>query len=220
MKKKTIWISAAAAVVALGAAGIGVAVADPFDGDDRLSGQTLKKASAAALAEVGDGTVEDASASDDLDHAYEVEVRLSDGTEVDVALDDNYDVVWTDRSGDSRNNSDNSDSRDDSGDGNGDSDGVSDDAASGAGTDGSTTAPQGSTDADDVPLTDAERTGAEQAALAEVGDGTVTDIDRSNDADHAFEVEVTFADGRDVDVELTTDFQVVRVDDDSQPATN
>lgn len=206
MKKKTIWISAAAAVVVLGAAGISVAVADPFDGDDRLSGQTLEKASAAAIAEAGEGTVRDASTSDDLDHKYDVEVRLTDGTEVDVALDENFDVVYSDR--DNRDND-----RDDDRDANG---------AGGAGTETgtSTTGTQGSTDADDVPLTDAERTGAEQAALAEVGDGTVTDIDRSDDTDHAFEVEVTFADGRDVDVELTADFQVVRVDDDSQPATN
>jgi uncharacterized membrane protein YkoI len=203
MKKKTIWISAAAAVVVLGAAGISVAVADPFDGDDRLSGQTLEKASAAAIAEAGEGTVREASASDDLDHQYDVEVRLTDGTEVDVALDENFDVVYSDR--DNRGND-----RDDDSEANG----------AGAETGTSTTGTQGSTDADDVPLTDAERAGAEQAALAEVGDGTVTDIDRSDDADHAFEVEVTFADGRDVDVELTTDFEVVRVDDDSQPATN
>jgi len=206
MKKKTIWISAAAAVVVLGGAGIAVAVADPFDGDDRLSGQTLERASDAALAEVGEGTVSDASTSDDLDHAYSVDVRLTDGTEVDVALDENFDVVWTDR--DNRDND-----RDDNS--NGASNGTDSGTAPNA-----TTAPQGSVDSDDVPLTDAERTGAEQAALAEAGDGTVTDIDRSDDADHAFEVEVTFADGRDVDVELTADFQVVRVDDDSQPATN
>ena len=206
MKKKTIWITAAAAVVVLGGAGIAVAVADPFDDNDRLTGQTLEQASEAAIAEVGEGTVRNASTSDDLDHAYDVEVRLTDGSEVDVALDDNFDVVYTDR--DNRDNDD-----DDNSNG----------AATGTSTNGngtSTTAPQGSTDADDVPLTDAERTGAEQAALAEAGDGTVTDIDRSDDADHAFEVEVTFADGRDVDVELTADFQVVRVDDDSQPATN
>ena len=206
MKKKTIWISAAAAVVVLGAAGITVAVADPFDGDDRLSGQTLEQASDAALAEVGEGTVSDASTSDDLDHAYSVEVRLTDGSEVDVALDENFDVVWTDR--DNRDND-----RDDN------SNGATNGTGNGT-TSNATTAPQGSVDSDDVPLTDAERTGAEQAALAEVGDGTVTDLDRSDDADHAFEVEVTFADGRDVDVELTADFQVVRVDDDSQPATN
>jgi hypothetical protein len=187
MKKKTIWISAAAAVVVLGAAGISVAVADPFDGDDRLSGQTLEKASAAAIAEAGEGTVREASASDDLDHKYDVEVRLTDGTEVDVALDENFDVVYSDR--DNRGNDRDDDSTDDS---------EANDAATETGT--STTGTQGSTDADDVPLTDAERTGAEQAALAEVGDGTVTDIDRSDDADHTFEV--------------------VRVDDDSQPATN
>jgi uncharacterized membrane protein YkoI len=42
----------------------------------------------------------------------------------------------------------------------------------------------------------------------------VTALDRSDDADHAWEVEVTGADGRDVDVELDASFGVVRVDDD------
>ena len=41
---------------------------------------------------------------------------------------------------------------------------------------------------------------------------TVTDLDRSNDADHAWEVEVTAADGRETDVELDAEFAVVRVD--------
>ena len=72
-----------------------------------------------------------------------------------------------------------------------------------------------SSDDSDDRLTDAERTSAIDAAIAEVGEGTVTDVDRSDDADHSYEVEVTFADGRDVDVELDGDFRVVRVDTDN-----
>ena len=68
---------------------------------------------------------------------------------------------------------------------------------------------------DDAPISAAERASAEAAAIAEVGDGTITDVDRSDDADHAWEVEVTFADGRDADVELDADFRVVRVDSDN-----
>jgi uncharacterized membrane protein YkoI len=190
MKKKTILISAAVAVVVLGGAGVAVAATDPFDGDDRLTGSSLERASDAALAEVGEGTVREAEKSDDLDHSYLVEVRLTNGSESDVALDENYDVVWVEND---RDDSDRDDAnRDDSGD--------------------STNTP----DADDVPLTADERASAEAAALAEIGTGTVTDIDRSDDADHAFEVEVTQADGTDVDVELDSSFAVVRVDNDSR----
>ena len=70
-----------------------------------------------------------------------------------------------------------------------------------------------SNDADDAPITDAERESAEKAALAEAGGGTVTDLERSDDQDHAWEVEVTL-DGRDIDIELDADFQVTRVDQD------
>lgn len=65
------------------------------------------------------------------------------------------------------------------------------------------------TDADDVPLTDAEITSATDAALAEAGSGTVTDVDRSDDADHAFEVDVQLEDGDELEVELADDFTVV-----------
>jgi uncharacterized membrane protein YkoI len=80
------------------------------------------------------------------------------------------------------------------------------------------TATQGddsSTDPSDAAISDADREQASGAALAEVGDGTVTDVDRSDDADHAWEVEVLLADGTDVDVELDAGFAVVRVDTDN-----
>jgi len=70
-----------------------------------------------------------------------------------------------------------------------------------------------SNDADNAPITDAERESAEKAALAEAGGGTVTDLERSDDQDHAWEVEVTL-DGRDIDIELDADFNVTRVDQD------
>jgi len=68
-------------------------------------------------------------------------------------------------------------------------------------------------DADDAPITDAERESAENAALAEAGGGTVTGLERSDDKDHAWEVEVTL-DGRDIDIELDEKFVVTRVDQD------
>ena len=197
MKKKTIWIVAGAAVLVIGGAGIAVAATDPFDqDDDRLTGATLENASEAALAEVGEGTVSDAERSDSLDHAYTVEVRLDNGRDVDVELDDKFDVVRVDgvvpgsapapsQSPSATNGDDNADDR-------------------GTGT--------GTGTGDDAPISADERSSAEQAALAEVGSRTVTELDRSDDADHAWEVEVTTDDGRDIDIELDANFTVVKVD--------
>ena len=69
---------------------------------------------------------------------------------------------------------------------------------------------------DDAPISADDRSSAEKAALDAAGPGTVTDLDRSDDADHAWEVEVTAADGTDVDVELDAQFAVVRIDSDQQ----
>jgi uncharacterized membrane protein YkoI len=180
VKKKTIWIAAGAAALVIAGAGVAVAATDPFDPDnDRLTGSTLERASDAALAEVGEGTVSEAERSDDLDHAYTVEVRLDNGTDVDVELDERYDVVRVD--------------------------GIVPGAAG-----GSSSTP-GAVDGSDAAISDEDRASAEQAALAEAGSGTVTELDRSNDADHAWEVEVTGDDGRDTDVELDADFVVVKV---------
>jgi len=183
VKKKTIWIVAGAAVIVLGGAGIAVAATDPFDQDnDRLTGSALENASDAALAEVGQGTVSEAERSNDLDHAYTVEVRLDNGDDVDVELDEQFDVVRVD--------------------------GV----VPGTGTT-STPSPSATASAgSDAAISAEERASAEQAALAAVGSGTVTELDRSDDADHAWEVEVTGADGRDTDVELDANFTVVKVD--------
>jgi uncharacterized membrane protein YkoI len=189
VQKKSIWIIAgAAAIVVLGGAGVAVAVTEPFEQDDRLTGETLDRASEAALAEVGEGTVAGAERSDDLDHTYSVEVRLDNGDDVDVELDEGYDVVRVD----------------------GVVPGSGGSAPSGS-NDDTTTADAGDGSA---PIGAEERASAEKAALDHVGSGTVTDLDRSDDADHAWEVEVTGADGRDVDVELDASFAVVRVDDD------
>lgn len=64
----------------------------PIDPDD-LQGEELQKASDAAIAAAGGGTVTDAERSDDPGHAFDVEVRLADGSEVDVDLDANFGVL-------------------------------------------------------------------------------------------------------------------------------
>ncbi|OOB90245.1 PepSY domain-containing protein, partial [Rathayibacter sp. VKM Ac-2630] len=69
----------------------------------------------------------------------------------------------------------------------------------------------GAVDPDDLTGDDLAR--ASEAALAAVGGGTVTEAERSDDADHAFDLEVTREDGTDVDVDLDADFAVVATND-------
>ncbi len=67
---------------------------DGPDADDRaLSAEERQSAEQAALDAVGGGTVEQVEASDDRGEAYEVEVRMDDGTEWDVSLDADYQVL-------------------------------------------------------------------------------------------------------------------------------
>jgi uncharacterized membrane protein YkoI len=58
-----------------------------------VSAEERQSAEQAALDAVGGGTVEQVEASDDSGEAYEVEVRMDDGTEWDVELDADYDVL-------------------------------------------------------------------------------------------------------------------------------
>lgn len=95
MSRKKKWIAAAAVtVVALGA-GTGIAVAGSGDDDateQPITGTELAQASKAALAETGGGTVS-ATEIHDQEGYYEVEVKLDDGSSVDVHLDQSFKVV-------------------------------------------------------------------------------------------------------------------------------
>ncbi len=71
--------------------------ADDSRGDDAVpDAAAVDKASAAALAHVGSGTVTSVELSDDSDHVYEVEIDLGDGEDVDVELDAQFAVVKAD----------------------------------------------------------------------------------------------------------------------------
>jgi len=73
--------------------GAGVAIAADAGGDDQpLTGSTLDRARAAALAFTGGGTVIESEAGDD-GAAYGVEVRLDDGRVVEVSLDSSFRVL-------------------------------------------------------------------------------------------------------------------------------
>lgn len=80
----------AAAVLAAGT-GIGLA-SGAGDDDTPLTGTDLDRAVEAALAETGGGTVTETEVGDD-GAAYGVEVRLEDGRQVEVNLDENFEVI-------------------------------------------------------------------------------------------------------------------------------
>jgi uncharacterized membrane protein YkoI len=81
----------AALVLAAGAISAGFAIAAGGD-DEPLTGSNLEKATAAALAHTGGGTVVETEVGDD-GAAYGVEVRLDDGRVVEVNLDESFDVI-------------------------------------------------------------------------------------------------------------------------------
>ena len=83
--------------VALLAAGIaaGIVVARGDDDETPITGDALAKASAAALRHTGGGKVTDSEIGDEEGY-YEIEVTIADGTEVDVHLDQNFNVIRSD----------------------------------------------------------------------------------------------------------------------------
>jgi uncharacterized membrane protein YkoI len=90
MQRRTRWIAVAGLAVAM-AGGVAAAAVDG-DTDQELSGATRDRAVAAALAATGGGTVLETEAGDD-GAAYGVEVRLDDGRQVEVNLDEGFKVV-------------------------------------------------------------------------------------------------------------------------------
>ena len=80
-------------VGALGAIVIRIAVANGADdGEPPITGDALTQASAAALDYLGGGRVTETEVGDE-DGYYEVEVTFDDGRQVDVHLDQNFNVL-------------------------------------------------------------------------------------------------------------------------------
>ena len=94
MKRNTKIIAGAAIAALAVAAGTGVAVA-ASSGDDNeqpITGAALDEASAVALEHTGDGRVSETEVGDEESY-YEVEVTLDDGSQIDVQLDEEFNVV-------------------------------------------------------------------------------------------------------------------------------
>ena len=92
MRRRT--IVAGALAVALAAVSGGIALAATGGGGDEqpLGGPARERATAAALAHTGGGTVTETETGDD-GAAYSVEVRLPDGSQVEVSLDERFRVI-------------------------------------------------------------------------------------------------------------------------------
>ncbi len=69
-----------------------VVATDGDDAEPAITGEALQKASAAALAHTGGGRVTDTEVGDE-ESLYEVEVTLDNGKQIDVQLDENFNVV-------------------------------------------------------------------------------------------------------------------------------
>jgi uncharacterized membrane protein YkoI len=188
LRSKRIVIPTIAAVAVLGVGGVIWSSASA----DELTGTELDRASSAALDAVGEGKVTDTEQGDE-EGAYEIEVTKADGTQVDVHLDENYQVLSQDVD-------------DENGDQDGDDNGADENGPDENGADENGPDENG---ADDRALTDAERSSAETAALEAVGGGTVTDAEASDDPGEAYEVEVRTADGTEWTVELDASFRVL-----------
>jgi hypothetical protein len=104
MSKRRKVIAGVIGAFVVGAIGTGVAVATGGD-EDALSGRAFDRATAAALDHVGEGTVTETETGDG-DAAYEVEIRRSDGSQVEVKLDRNLEVVGADNDDDGPNDKD------------------------------------------------------------------------------------------------------------------
>jgi uncharacterized membrane protein YkoI len=96
MKKALLVLALVLAVSAI-VAGIAIG-AGARDDETPITGTALERASEAALAHTGGGRVTDTEAGDE-EGAYEVEVTLDDGSQVDVHLDASFDVLGDEAEG-------------------------------------------------------------------------------------------------------------------------
>jgi len=106
IRKRIYWVIALVAVlaVALGAVTL-TAVAQQGDDDQPITGSALEQATKAALEYTGGGTVTETEVGDD-GAAYGVEVRLDDGRQVEVNLDENFNVIGQENDDDGPNDQD------------------------------------------------------------------------------------------------------------------
>jgi hypothetical protein len=94
MTLKYVAMAAASGMIAGAVIGVGAAGAQPNSNDNQtpITGDALTKATQAALAFTGGGTVTETEAGDEESY-YQVEVTMADGRQIDVNLDSYFKVV-------------------------------------------------------------------------------------------------------------------------------
>ena len=103
MNRRLYWIAGSVAAVLVAVVAITLTttnIATGGGGDDDefdtetgpITGEALERASEAALAHTGGGRVTETEVEDEESY-YEVEVTLDDGSQVDVQLDEDFNVV-------------------------------------------------------------------------------------------------------------------------------
>jgi hypothetical protein len=92
MKTRNKVVIGVLAGLAVAGIGTGIGVATMGDDDQPLTGSDLEQATAVALEHTGGGTVTESEIGDD-GAAYSVEVRLADGSQVEVQMNANFEVI-------------------------------------------------------------------------------------------------------------------------------
>lgn len=185
MRNKTRLLMAGA-VLALGAAVPAIAQAGG-DSETPIPGSDIDGATAAAIDHLGGGRVTDTEVGDEESY-YEVEVTRENGGQVDVQLDENFNVVATE-------------------------DDVNDEDEAGLDDEAEVDEAEESSSDSETPIPGPDIERASAAAIAHLGGGRVTDTE-VGDEESYYEVEVTLEDGRQVDVQLDENFNVVGIEDD------
>ena len=97
-KKRAGIVAGVAGLLVLGGTGAAIASSDDDASERPISGTALQRATEAALAETGEGRVTGTEVGDEESY-YEVEVTLDDGSQVDVQLDEDFEVVGSESDG-------------------------------------------------------------------------------------------------------------------------
>jgi uncharacterized membrane protein YkoI len=95
IRVRTLVITAAVVAMLVALGGAGIAYANGGDSEEQLTGPDAEKAKSAAIAAVGGGgTVTEVERDDGIGTGvYEVEVTRDDGSQLEVHLDGDYNVV-------------------------------------------------------------------------------------------------------------------------------
>jgi len=104
-KRKLIAITGAVLAAAIVAGGAGAVVATGGDDEQPITGSALDQASQKALEHTGGGRVTGTEVGDEESY-YEVEVTLDGGGQVDVQLDESFNVVGDEADDETENDAD------------------------------------------------------------------------------------------------------------------